>query len=177
MAGSLTARTNRRSGIRAMSAIGISATRANTISAPYSVATRSPRFRSTEIPLWLTVTAMAAPTPIGAYFMTMPTKRNITWVSPSQNSSIVSRGLPRTWASAMPNSVAQKTTWSTSFSAAAWKKLVGTMCSRNPPNVVGAALGIGALGSGGGRITPTPGWVMCTAVSPITSATAVMSQK
>ena len=47
MAGSLTARTNRRSGIRAMSATGTSATRANTISAPYSVATSSPRFRST----------------------------------------------------------------------------------------------------------------------------------
>ena len=46
------------------------------------------------MPLWLTVTAMAAPMPIGANRMTMPTNLNITSISPSQNPSIDSLGLP-----------------------------------------------------------------------------------
>ena len=136
-----------------------------------------PRFLSTPIPLWLTVTAIAAPMPIGAYRMTMPTNLNITSASPSQNPSIASLGLPRTWVSAMAKRMAQKTTCSTSLSAAASKKLWGTMCSRKPPKVVGAALGMPAFGSGAGRITPTPGRVMLTAMSPMASATVVISQK
>ena len=84
---------------------------------------------------------------------------------------------PRTWVSAMAKSVAQNTTCSTSLSAAASKRLRGTMCSRKPLKVVGAGLGIGALGSSGGRITPTPGRVMLTAMRPMASAMLVISQK
>ena len=66
-AGSLTAaRRTAGCGMRAMSAAGTSATSAKTISAPYSVSTSLPRFTSTSMPLWPTVTAMAAPMPIGA---------------------------------------------------------------------------------------------------------------
>ena len=142
IAGSLTARTNRRSGIRAMSAAGTSATSANTISAPYSVATSRPRFRSTWIPLWLTVTAIAAPMPIGAYFMTMPTNLNITSVSPSQNPSIDSCGLPRTWRERDgeqrgPEDHLEHLVLAPRPRRSCW----GTMCSRNPPNVVGRGLG------------------------------------
>ncbi len=177
IAGSLTARTKRRSGIRASHAAGTRATSANTMRAPYSVATRRPRFLSTWIPLWLTVTAMAAPMPIGANRMTIPTNLNITSASPSANPSIASLGRPRTWVSAIAKSAAQNTTWSTSLSAAASKKLLGTICSRNPPKVVGAGVGMAALGSGAGRITPTPGRVRLTAMRPMASATVVISQK
>ena len=45
------------------------------------------------------------------------------------------------------------------------------------PKVVGAALGMAALGSGAGRTTPTPGRVMLTAIRPTASATVVISQK
>ena len=103
------------------------------------------------MPLWLTVTAIAAPMPIGAYRMTIPTNLYITSASPSQNPSIASLGFPRTCVSAIAKRVAQKTTCSTSLSAAASKKLRGTTCSRKPPKVVGAALGMAALGSGAGQ--------------------------
>ena len=109
---------------------------------------------------------MAAPMPIGANRITIATNLNITSMSPSQKPSMASLGLPFTLVSAMANSVAQKTTWSTSLLAAASKKLRGTMCSRNPLKVVGAAAGMGALGSGGGRTTPTPGRVRLTAIEP-----------
>ena len=55
-------------------------------------------------------------------------------------------------------------------------KFVG-MVMKFAPIGIGAALGIGALGSGGGRTTPTPGRVRFAAVSPMTSATVVISQK
>jgi len=102
---------------------------------------------------------------------------NITSINPSQKPSIASLGRPRTWLSAMPKRVAQKTTWSTSLWVAASKKLWGTMCSRNPLKFVGAPLGRGALGSGAGSTTPTPGRVRCTAARPMTRAIAVMTQK
>ena len=87
-------------------------------------------------------------------------------------------GRPRTWVSAMAKSVAQKTTCSTSLFAAASKKLWGTMCSRKPPNVVGAALGIGGVGVGRAAARRRrPGWVMLTAISPMARAMLVMSQK
>ena len=109
--------------------------------------------------------------------MTIPTNLNITSISASQTPSITSFGRPRTWVSAMANRVAQKTTCSTSLPAAASKKLWGTTCSRKPAKVVGAALGMTALGSRVGRITPMPGRVRLTAMSPTASATVVISQK
>ena len=86
-------------------------------------------------------------------------------------------GRPFTWVSAIAKSVAQNTTWSTSFRAAASKKLLGHDVLQEPAEGRRRAFGMGALGSGGGRITPTPGRTRLPAMSPIASATVVISQK
>ncbi len=120
---------------------------------------------------------MAAPMPMGAYFMMIVTSLNVTSAIPSVRPSIISFGLPVTWVRAMPNSVAQKTTCRTSLFAAASKKLWGTMWFMKPAKVVGAACGMAVFGSGGGRMTPTPGRLRLPAVSPMASAMKVMNQK
>ena len=76
----------------------------------------------------------------------------------------------------MAKSALQNTTWSTSLWAAASKKLWGTTCSRKEPKVI-SPLGGGALGSAGGRTTPTPGCTRFPASSPIASAIVVITQK
>ena len=78
-------------------------------------------------PLCPTVTAMAAPMPIGAYFITRPVNLNITWASASRLSSMTSFGRPFTCVSPTPNRIDQKTICSTSFLTAASKTLAGTM--------------------------------------------------
>ena len=83
--------------------------------------------------------------------MMMATNLNITSATPSAKARIASLGRPVTWVSAMAKSALQNTTCSTSFRAAASKKLWGTTCSRKEPNVI-SPFGCGALGSGGGRI-------------------------
>src|SRR6185503_17946515 len=76
--GSLIARQNRPTGILNPSAIGGSTSTMNAKTAPYSVSTSTPRWRSTPKPLRDVVTAIAAPMPIGAYAITMSTNLNIT---------------------------------------------------------------------------------------------------
>ena len=133
-----------------------------------------------EMPLWLTVTAIAAPMPIGANLMTMPTNLNITSVSPSQNSEhrllrlaphLGQRDARTAWPRRPPAAPRSR--------AAASKKLLGTMCSRNPPNVVGRGLGDRRVGVGrraGSR--RRPGWVRLHRDQPDRPARpSVMSQK
>ena len=82
IAGSRTWRMKPRIGIRASSATGSSARRTNAISAPHSVPTSLSSGSSTVSPLCDTVTASAAPTAIGTYFMMMPTTLNIASAKP-----------------------------------------------------------------------------------------------
>ena len=104
----------------------------STISAPYSVSTSTPRLRSTPNPLLPTVTAMAAPMPNGANFITIPTNLNITSLRLSHAVSMNVFAGPCTWDSATAKMIAKKTIWSTSFFDAASKKLCGTVCSITP---------------------------------------------
>lgn len=60
----------------------------------------------------------------------MPVNLNITSARPSAKLSIDSFDLPRTCDSATPNRIEKNTICSTSFRAAASKKLCGTTCSR-----------------------------------------------
>ncbi len=61
----------------------------NTTSAPYSVSTSRPRYLNTPSPLLPTVTAIAAPMPIGAKPITRFVNLNMISESDSQNRSIV----------------------------------------------------------------------------------------
>ena len=85
---------------------------------------------------------------------------------------------PCTWDSATAKMMAKKTIWSTSFAAAASKKLCGTVCSTTPVNVVCfCANSAPASAVAAARFTPTPGFTMFTARSPTTSASVVTISK
>ena len=109
------------------------------------------------------VPAMAATMPNGANFITRLVNLNITSDSDSQKRSIGSFAAPRTWASAMAKSTEKNTTCSTSFLAAASKKLAGTVCSSTPPRVVGVLANCFPSSEDVPRTTPTPGCARFTA--------------
>ena len=121
---------------------------------------------------------MAAPIPNGANFITMPTNLNITSLRLSQNDSITAFPGPCTCESATAKIMAKKTTWSTSFFAAASAKLCGTVCSRTPENVVftfASSTPVSAVALA--RVTPAPGFTRFTATRPTTSAKVVTTSK
>ena len=103
---------------------------------------------------------------------------NITSESDSQNLSIVSLAGPFTRDNATANRIEKKTIWSTSFFAAASKKLCGTMCSMTLPNV-GAFCAYSAALSGVASASeiPEPGLMRFTAISPTASARVVTISK
>ena len=124
------------------------------------------------------VVAMAAPMPNGANAMTMPTNLNITSDSDSQKSSITCLGFPLTRESPTAKRIAKNTIWSTSFFAAASKKLDGTMCSITPVNVTFVcANSVPFSAVAVARFTPTPGLTRFTASSPIARAIVVTTSK
>ena len=176
-AGSFTALRNGRRGTRASLATGSSTTSPKTTSAPYSVSTSRPRLPSTLRPPCPTVTAIAAPIPIGANFITMAVNLNIVSASPSQNPSIASLGRPRTCERATAKITEKNTTCSTWFWTAASKKLCGTMCSSTLANVGCPPPATGAPAAGGGSFTPTPGLTMFTASRPMNRASVVTTSK
>ena len=85
VAGTFTARKKSRSGTRKISATGSRTQTRKTTSAPYSVSTSMPRLRRTPRPEWPIVFAIAAPTPIGANFITNSVKRNMMSASDSHH--------------------------------------------------------------------------------------------
>jgi hypothetical protein len=103
---------------------------------------------------------------------------NITSDRLSRTDSIVTLFCPCTRASATAKMMAKKTIWSTSFAAAASKKLCGTVCSSTPDKVVLRAANCApASAEAAPRSTPMPGFVRFTATSPITSARVVTISK
>src|SRR5512133_886660 len=116
--------------------------------------------------------------PKGANAITIATNLNITSESASQNWSITCFGRIGTRDSATAKMIDQKTTWSTSFLAAASKKLWGTVCSNTPLNVgrvlanCVTAESLAVLTS-----TPTPGRATLTAIRPTASASVVTISK
>ncbi len=149
---------------------------AKTTSAAYRVRIKAPRLASTCTPPCPTVKAMAAPTPIGANFMTIPVNLNITSATPAQNPTMTSFGLPLTCVSASPNRMDQNTTCSTSFCAAASKKLCGTMCWSTLARVV-LDWATGPAAAAVPSATPTPGCTTFTITSPTTRASVVTTSK
>ena len=117
--------------------------------------------------------------PNGANFITMPTNLNITSLRLSQTVSMNVFAGPCTCDSATAKMIAKKTICSTSFFAAASKKLCGTVCSITPANVVCVLreLGAGCRRSPRRGSRPTPGFTMFTASSPTTSASVVTISK
>ena len=85
---------------------------------------------------------------------------------------------PCTFESATAKMIAKKTICSTSFFAAASKKLVGTVCSMTPVSVVCvAANSAPSFVDAAPRSTPTPGFTMLTASRPTASASVVTISK
>ena len=109
--------------------------------------------------------------------MTMSVNLNITSFSDSKNFSSGSRFAAGTWVSAMAKSTVKKTTCSTSFFAAASKKLVGTVCSSTPDRVVGVLANCCPASAEPASTTPTPGLATLTATRPTRSATVVTTSK
>ena len=129
-------------------------------------------------PPFATVTAIAAPMPKGANDITSPTNLNITSDSDSLALNMKRLLSPCTRDSATPKRMAKKTTCSTSFFAAASKKLCGTVCSMTPENVIlvlanCCAASVDAPPS----VMPRPGFTMLTASSPTTRARVVTTSK
>src|ERR1700733_5762884 len=88
VAGSATASTNRASGIRAMREMGKRIRSKNASNAQYPVSSNFPNGSKTPIPMWPTVYAMAAPTPMGAKYITRLVNENMVSVSDSKNFSM-----------------------------------------------------------------------------------------
>ena len=166
-------------GMRMMIATGTSTTSTNTINDTYNVPTSLARLSITPSPLLPTVTPIAAPIPIGAYAITMPTNLNITSLSDCSQSSMIFLDGPSTRASATAKMIAKKTICSTSLLAAASKKLCGTVCSSTDAKV--GVLAANALNSSlppaDVSCTPTPGFTQFTAIRPIASAAVVTISK
>src|ERR1700722_8885875 len=109
--------------------------RTHSTAAPYIVRMSLLNPNNTPIPFDPTVTAMAAPTPNGARYITYLVYWNITSASDVQKAT-TGAALAPIAAHAAPNRKAKTTTCSTSFRAMASIKLTGTMCSTNEPAVV-----------------------------------------
>ena len=133
---------------------------------------------STTRPLVPTVTAIAAPMPNGANAITMPTNLNMTSASDSQNSIITCLGRPLTRARPTAKRMEKNTTCSTSFLAAASKKLCGTECSIRPPNVILVCANCAAsVALAPESEIPAPGFTRLTAARPMNSAIVVTISK
>ena len=88
------------------------------------------------------------------------------------------RGCPGTFANAMPNNTLKKTICSTSFFAAASKKLCGTVCSSTPESVgVVEVNSFASAALAAASDTPVPGLMRFTASNPTPSASVVTSSK
>ncbi len=177
--GSFTAAKNRRIGTLNSSATGSKTARAKITSEPYNASTSTASLRSTSMPLVPTVTAIAAPMPMGANAITSPVNLNITWDKPSQNESIVLLAVPAgTCDSATAKMIAKNTICSTSLFAAASKKLCGTVCSMTLLNVACVVESPAVWAAfAPPRSTPTPGFTTFTTMSPTASASVVTISK
>ena len=116
--------------------------------------------------------------PNGANAMTSPTNLNITSDNDWHSFSMKSFDGPVTRDSATANRIAKNTTWSTSFFAAASKKLCGTMCSITPvklTSVFANSAPLSVLATA--RFTPAPGFTTFTTSRPIASASVVTTSK
>ncbi len=154
---------------------GHSTSRMQSTAAPYMVRISLPRPNSTPMPFEPTVTAMAAPTPSGARYITYLVYWNITSASDSQNATTGAAFAPMA-AHAAPNRNAKTTICSTSLRAMASMMLVGTICSTNEPAVV-CVCGTAASAAVRARGTPTPGRTRFTAANPRNSASVVTISK
>ena len=86
--GSAAAAMKRRSGTRASKAIGSKTPKTKTSSATYSVASSFARFSKMPMPVLPTVYAIAAPTPIGAKYITMFVNLNIASASVHEETAV-----------------------------------------------------------------------------------------
>ena len=98
--------------------------------------------------------------------------------SDSQNASMKAFGFAGVRASETANRMAKKTICSTSFVAAASKKLCGTVCSRTPASVgCFVTIASASAAEAPARVTPTPGFSTFTAIRPTASASVVTISK
>ncbi len=129
----------------------------------------------TPIPLVPTVTAIAAPTPRGARYITYFVKRNMTSASDSKN-AITGPALSPMDAHAAPKIKANTTICSTSLRAMASAMLAGKTCWSSEAKVVGVA-GIAASAAVLARAMPSPGRTTFTITKPSRSASVVAISK
>ena len=172
--GCRTARKNRASGMRASSTTPPMANTTNTISAAYRVPTSLLKLNSTPTPFLPMVTAMAAPTPSGARYITYPVYLNITSASDSQNCVTGFARAPSA-AQPMPNRMLNTTICSTSPRAIESIMLVGKVCSRISA-IVNFACGRFVTATLL-MVNPAPGRVRFTAAKPTNSAIVVNTSK
>src|SRR2546423_294569 len=125
--------------MRAIATTAPSTSTTNKISEAYMVRISLPSPNRTATPLLPTVTAMAAPTPNGARYITYLVYLNITSARDAQNATTGSALDPMA-AQAAPNRKAKTTICSTSLRAMASTMLAGNVCSSTAPTVAGAAL-------------------------------------
>src|SRR4026208_562766 len=110
------------------------------------------------MPLFPTVTAIAAPIPNGATYITTPHKLNNISIRLSQNPSMICFGFVGTLVSATAKMIDQNTMRSTSPLAAAATTPAGTACSISPCAVILVAVGTAAVAvESVGSVIPTPG--------------------
>jgi len=85
---------------------------------------------------------------------------------------------PCTRETATAKMIEKKTIWSTSFFAAASKKLFGTVCANTPERLVCVVASCAPSSADAApRSTPCPGFTRFTAISPTASAAVVTSSK
>ena len=122
------------------------------------------------------VTAIAAPTPMGARYMTYPVYLNMISASDSQN-------LVTGWAftpmaeQAMPKRMANTTICKTSPRAMESMMLEGKVCSRMSPALSLAAGMAAAAAPVLLIVSPAPGWARFTAARPTNKAMVVITSK
>ncbi len=109
----------------------------------------------------------------------MPTNLNMMSLSDCSQSSMNFLEGPSTRANATAKMIAKKTIWSTSFCAAASKKLCGTVCSSTEAKVgVLAARALNSsLSPAAAMESPTPGFTTFTATRPMARASVVTTSK
>src|SRR5882724_12114046 len=148
VAGSVTAERNPRRGTRKNRAEGSSTSKANAINATYNVSNSLPRFRRMPMPICPTVKAIAAPTPMGAKYMTTLVNLNMTSLRLEKKLSMGARFSLLRQASAMPKKIAKTATWRIWPSATDLAMFSGKTCRIESCQRVAAEAGMLSPGDG-----------------------------
>src|SRR5271156_407237 len=176
--GSATNERKRRRGTRKSSAEGRSTSKVKAMSATYNVRSSLPRLKRTPIPIWPTVNAIAAPTPMGAKYMTRLVNLNMTSASEENQLTMGARFSRERQASAAPKKMAKTATWRIWPSAIDFAMFSGKMWVRKSCQCVaaGAAM-VSVEADEAERERPTPARLRLMAMRPMTRARVVATSK